>query len=86
VSANVEKEATPLPFKVALPSASAPSIKFTVPVGAPTYSGLTVAVSVSSAELELDVSTVVLLAFTIPVWITWVRTGEVLALKLLSPL
>lgn len=81
VSANVEKAATPLPFKVELPICVAPSMKFTVPVGVPAPPGLTVAVNVSSGELELDFSSVAL-----PVFTAWFSTVEVLVLKLVSPL
>ena len=81
MSANVENAADPFALKVELPICVAPSMKFTVPVGVPAPLGLTTAVNVSSGKLELDFRRVVL-----PVFTACPRTGEVLVLKLVSPL
>ena len=81
----VVRVATPLAFKVALPSCDVPSMKVTVPVGipAPGLTALTVAVKVTNwptaEELADDESVVVVLA-----WLTIWLTIELLGPKVAS--
>lgn len=54
----MEYVALPLAVKAELPSEVVPSINLTVPVGVPALTGLTVAVKVSMADVELPVRAV----------------------------
>ncbi len=85
-SDEVLKVATPDPFKVPVPSVAAPSLKVTVPVGVPEpgATAATVAMNVTdwlnTEGFADEVSAVVVL----PWFTVWVKTLEVLPLKLLS--
>ena len=57
-SVEVEKVATPgfAPFKVPVPSVTAPSLKVTIPAGAPPLAGVTVAVNVTDEPYTDEVA------------------------------
>jgi hypothetical protein len=86
VSVEVEKVATPLPFRVEVPSCVVPSRKFTAPVGVPAVPDVTVAVKVTAwfrfAAVGVAINAVLVFAFCT----VWLKTGEVLGSELLSPL
>jgi len=81
---EVENVALPL-FSVSVPSAVPPSKNVTVPLA---WLGETVAVNVIGCPrfdgLRLDASVVVVLV-PLPVLTVWVRTADVLALRLVLP-
>ncbi len=75
------------PLKVPVPMLVAPSLKVTVPVGAPTAGETTLMVAVKvtvwpKTEGLLELATVVVV---LPLLTVWLALGEVLPLKLLSP-
>jgi hypothetical protein len=86
VRVEVEKLATPF-ARAPIPRAAAPSRKVTVPVGVPIAGATAETVAVKVTDWPSDDGFLLEASPTdvLPFWMTWVRTLEVAAVKLLSP-
>lgn len=87
-SADVVKEVQPALFRVTVPSVVVPSLKVMVPVGVPTAGATTLIVAVKVTDCpEVDgLSDETNAADTVPCWTVSVTVGDVVAIKLPSPL
>jgi hypothetical protein len=86
VSVDVVKLATPLPFNVPAPSAVVPSRKVSVPLGVPALLDVIVAVNVTGAPLVAEAPELTTTAVVAAGVMVCVTAGELLAVKLESPL